>query len=329
LTGKLFGEDIGVVKPRTKGAGQTMVLDRLSYPASEVIDVVHGYTDVLKIGWGLPFLLEEDELRRRVQAYRQKSMHVSNGGTLLEICISKGKEDFALERLSHLGFDTIELSEGIIEVPTFVKKKIVEFAHSKGMRLHVEVGRKNPKNQLSLEDTITRIEQSFDSDPDIVIVEGRESGRSVGIFDDDGRIKWDWVGRLEEISNPSKLMFEAPQEEQQTELIIHIGSNVNLGNVSVASVVALETQRQGLRGDTFGAIVGSRKVEGGPAAKFLYFVISAHGPLDQSRLVQLTGLNRRTVQASLRHLLHQGVVGESVDPKDLRRRLYSSSYELS
>lgn len=300
-----------------------MVLDRLGYTAKDTVDMLGDFVDTVKIGWGLPFLLDENTLRQRVGIYRSTNTHVSNGGTLLEICITKGKEELALEKLVSLGFDTIEMSEGVIEIPSPTKKKVVEFARANHLRLHIEVGRKNPRNQLSLEETIGRVEESLDFKPDAVIIEGRESGRSVGIYDDMGQIKWDWVERLQAISQPSKLMYEAPQEIQQTELIIHIGSNVNLGNVGLPSLGALETQRQGLRGDTFGASMSTRKIEGGPATKFLFFVVASHGATDQSKLMALTGLNRRTIQASLKSLMKQGFVKETTDPSDQRRRIYS------
>jgi phosphosulfolactate synthase len=321
---KFLAEVVGPERPKPHDSGQTMVLDRLAYSPTETIELLGDYADVVKIGWGLPFLLEEQKLAERVRSYRKSGASVSNGGTLLEICISRGKEAVALGRLAKAGFDTIELSEGVVDVPARVKKEVAEFAHSKGLRLCVEVGRKNPKNQLSLEETASRVEASFDLDPSLVIVEGRETGRSVGIYDDGGQVKWDWVARLEKTSDQGKLMFEAPLETQQTELIIHVGPQVNLGNVDMRSVGALETQRRGLRGDTFGVLPGSKRISGGPAAKFLYFVVSAHGPVDQGRLVRLTGLNRRTVQESLKGLIRQGAVREGSDPNDLRRRIYSA-----
>ena len=70
----------------------------------------------------------------------------------------------------------------------------------------------------------------------------------VGVFDIEGSIKWDWVTRLAENFPMEKLMFEAPAERQQVELVIRMGNNVNLGNIAPASLAALETQRLGLRG---------------------------------------------------------------------------------
>ncbi len=51
-----------------------------------------------------------------------------------------------------------------------------------------------------------------------------------------------------------KLIWEAPQKNQQAYLILKFGSNVNLGNISPDEITALETMRRGLRGDTLGRV---------------------------------------------------------------------------
>ena len=48
----------------------------------------------------------------------------------------------------------------------------------------------------------------------------------------------------------TRLIFEAPQKEQQVWLVKHFGCNVNLGNIAPGEVISLETVRQGLRADT-------------------------------------------------------------------------------
>jgi len=50
--------------------------------------------------------------------------------------------------------------------------------------------------------------------------------------------------------NPDDLIWEAPLKNQQQDLILRFGVNVNLGNVPPDEVMALEALRQGLRGDT-------------------------------------------------------------------------------
>jgi phosphosulfolactate synthase len=48
-----------------------------------------------------------------------------------------------------------------------------------------------------------------------------------------------------------KVLWEAPNKQQQVWFIKLLGANVNLGNIATNEVVALETLRLGLRGDTF------------------------------------------------------------------------------
>jgi phosphosulfolactate synthase len=47
------------------------------------------------------------------------------------------------------------------------------------------------------------------------------------------------------------VLWEAPNKSQQAWFIQLLGANVNLGNIAPNEVVALESLRLGLRGDTF------------------------------------------------------------------------------
>lgn len=324
----MFAEPIfgaGRSKPRTDGL--TMVLDRWAVDPGELAGPLAEYVDVVKIGWGIPALVGEKAVRERVARYRTSRISVSNGGTLLEMAIAKGRHAELLDRLLRAGFDTLEFSEGVIDVPRRIQKEIVEFARSHELRLHWEVGRKSSHNQLSLEETVARFRVAQEWRPDLLIVEGRESGRSVEIYDDSGAIKWDWVDRLVAEAPPIPLMFEAPNEIQQTEMILRLGPRVNLGNVALASVAALETQRQGLRGDTFGVAPPLPETRLSPAARFIYHMVRTSGPMDQGKLMAATGLKRRTVQLALRTLVRGQYLRALPDPHDYRRRSYSCAAE--
>ena len=318
-----FLEDYLGRDSENKKSGSTMVIDRFSAVPWEVIPDLSDYISYVKIGWTLSMLLSENTLSERIRRYRGSGISVSHGGTLLEMAVHKGKTHETLERLKDVGYNSIEISEGVIDMPDRIKHMIAEFAHSSGMHLNVEVGKKNPRNQLSLDETIEKINESMDLEPEFIIVEGRESGRSVEIFDDLGEIKWDWVNRIMEETPKNKIMFEAPQEKQQVELVIRLGSGVNLGNVSMNSVAALETQRRGMRGDTFGILDTTVKVTGPPSNKFVYYMVANHGPIDQATIMELTGINRKTLQTSLSELLDSGLIRVSTDRKDLRKRVYS------
>ena len=48
-----------------------------------------------------------------------------------------------------------------------------------------------------------------------------------------------------------KIIWEAPQKDQQLYFLELIGCNVNLGNIAPSEVISLEAMRIGLRGDSF------------------------------------------------------------------------------
>ncbi len=58
------------------------------------------------------------------------------------------------------------------------------------------------------------------------------------------------------------------------------------------------------------------------SAKLLYTVLCHEGAKTQSTLAAETGLNRETVQRAVSQLVDCGVVDESVDPTDARRKRY-------
>jgi phosphosulfolactate synthase len=82
-----------------------------------------------------------------------------------------------------------------------------------------------------------------------VLAEGRESG-TVGLYEDDGRIRSEVAELVAEAVGLSRVVFEAPRKEQQAWLIRRFGANVNLGNVTQNEVFAVEALRLGLRADT-------------------------------------------------------------------------------
>jgi len=307
-------------KPREKGI--TMVLDRLQGLDKEEFESLADYADIVKIGWGLSTLLSEEKLASRIEFYHKNSVKVSTGGTLLEIALAKGKGSQMIRAARKVGFDIIEVSEGITEIGDRKQSLIAEIA-SNGLEYVIEVGKKDPKNQLSIEETISGIQKAISLGSRYVIIEGRESGRSVGIYDEDGAVKWNWVEAISGRFSVDQLMFEAPLEEQQAALIVHFGSSVNLGNIAFRSIGALETQRQQLRGDTFGMIKASGNIEGSPATKFVYHLIQSNKFLDQTAIMQMSGLPRRTIQSSLDSLVNQKAIRETRDPNDIRRKVYS------
>ena len=124
--------------------GSTMVIDRFAAVPWENIPDLSEYISYVKIGWTLSMLLTEKNLSERIQRYNASGLPVSHGGTLMEMAVKKGKADDTLMRLKNAGFNIVEISEGVSDMPEKVKERIADFVHSNGMRLMVEVGKKNP-----------------------------------------------------------------------------------------------------------------------------------------------------------------------------------------
>lgn len=88
----------------------------------------------------------------------------------------------------------------------------------------------------------------------LIIVEAREGGKNIGIFDKSGNAKEDEIDYILDNVDGNKILWEAPNKDQQVFFILKLGNAVNLGNISSDDITSLETLRRGLRGDTLGKI---------------------------------------------------------------------------
>ena len=114
--------------------------------------------------------------------------------------------------------------------------------------------KKSQRIFLSVEEVEKTLYSDLECGATYVIVEGRESGVNVGIYDEKGELDAEFLQQIQlRIATDfmSQLIWEAPQKKQQVSLIRNLGRNVNIGNVSVNELYALECLRRGLRSDTF------------------------------------------------------------------------------
>jgi phosphosulfolactate synthase len=302
----------------------TMVLDRLSGLVREEFEQAAEYVDILEIGWGLPLVWKEEALTSRIKYYQKLGVKVSMSGTLVEHAIYHGSTESILKKAEKLGFDIIEVSDGIIDMSLEQKERLVKSVKQHDFEYLIAVGKKDPASQLSHEETIARISDALTLEPIKVVLEGREAGRVVGIYDENGNVRWNFLRAITSRLDPKEIIFEAPNQIQQAALIQELGPDVNLGNVSLNSIAALESERQGLRFDTFGVDIPHRHLSGGPSVKFVFFVIKANQPIDQRQIVSMTQLPRRTVQKALDYLLKNKLVTEHSSFSDRRIKVYSS-----
>ncbi|MBM3310176.1 MAG: phosphosulfolactate synthase [Candidatus Aminicenantes bacterium] len=238
-------------KPRSHGL--TMVIDKgLGRRGLEdLLDTAGDYIDILKLTFGTSAFYDRKLLRKKTEKLRERKVEAMPGGTFLEVAVWQGVVREYLVRARELGFSAIEVSDGTIDIAPDVRADLIRRARDFGFRVLTEVGKKDPREAVALDVQHRLIAQDLRNGASEVIIEAREAGKGVGIFDQDGKTRMDEVEAvLAGVSDPSRLVWEAPLKNQQQDLILRFGPNVNLGNIPPEEVLALEALRQGVRGDT-------------------------------------------------------------------------------
>jgi len=243
-------------KPRSKGI--TMVLDKgLGLETAESLMNISGeYVDYLKFGWGTSIVHEQEIIKAKVEMYKAHDITPYTGGTLFELAYMNEKLEEFFQEAHELGFPAIEISDGSINIPHDKKVECIRLARENGFEVLSEVGKKDPNldKELTLDERIQYMQEELDAGSSLIIVEAREGGKNIGIFDKSGNAKEDEIDYILDNFDGSKLLWEAPNKDQQVFFILKLGNTVNLGNVSSDDITSLETLRRGLRGDTVGKI---------------------------------------------------------------------------
>lgn len=234
-------------RPREEGV--TMVMDKgLSMrQAEDLIEVSGELVDLVKLGFGTSMVTPR--LKEKVKLYQNAGMRVYLGGTLFEAFVARGLVKDYRKLVDQLGLDTVEVSDGSINMPAKEKcKYITDLA--KHYTVLSEVGSKESGILISPAKWVSMMRTELDAGSWKVIAEARESG-TVGIYRPSGHAHTALVNRILAKVAAKDILWEAPQKPQQVWFIKQLGANVNLGNIAPDEVIALETLRLGLRGDTF------------------------------------------------------------------------------
>ena len=243
-------------KPRQKGI--TMVLDKgMGLETAESLMNISGdYVDYLKFGWGTSIVHEQDIIKDKVAMYKSHNITPYTGGTLFELAYMNDKLEEFFQEAHDLGFEAIEVSDGSTTISHDKKLECIESAKKDGFEVLSEVGKKDPglDKELSLDERIEYMQNELEAGSSLIIVEAREGGKNIGIYDKAGNAKEDEIDYILDNFDGNKILWEAPNKDQQVFFILKLGNDVNLGNVSTDDITSLETLRRGLRGDTVGKI---------------------------------------------------------------------------
>ena len=234
-------------KPRETGL--TMMMDKgMSVREAEFfVESAGDYTDLIKLAFGTGVFAKNIEAK--IQLYQQAGIRVHFGGTLFEAFVIRNHFDEFRSFLDKYGMNTVEVSDGSMMIPHDKKLEYIRILSGQATVLS-EVGSKMQGVVLTPDTWVNDMKSELEAGAWKVIAEARESG-TIGIYHSDGSADKELIAKLDREIAHDRILWEAPNKNQQVWFIKQFGANVNLGNVATGEVVALESLRLGLRGDTF------------------------------------------------------------------------------
>jgi len=235
------------VKPRTEGC--TMVIDKGLSPAEldNFLSISAPYTDFVKLGFGTAVVTPV--LEEKLAIFKKYDVPYYFGGTLFEAFIARGQYNDFIALIETYGVKYIEVSDGCLEIPHDTKCRYIRELSQYGSVLS-EVGSKDAEKIIAPYRWIEMMEAELEAGSVKIIAEAREAG-TAGIFRQTGEVRGGLIEEILRKISHELILWEAPQKSQQVWFIQQLGANVNLGNIPPHEVIALESLRLGLRGDTF------------------------------------------------------------------------------
>ena len=229
-----------------RDGGLTHVLDKGLGPRGweDVLEMSGDYIDIIKLGWGTSYVTKN--LEKKLDVLKEKPVVI--GGTFFEVVYVKNQFDDYKRWLTSLGLTHVEISDGTIEIPRERKLELIaDFARD--FTVLSEVGSKDSEVVFAPYEWVQWIKEELAAGAWKVVTESREGG-TAGIFRPSGEMRTGLVDEIEHSVDFHDLVWEAPTKSSQAWFIKHFGPSVNLGNIPPEEVIALETLRLGLRGDT-------------------------------------------------------------------------------
>lgn len=243
-------------KPRQ--IGMTMIIDTGIGLGQlrDALEIAAPLMDLWKLGFGTSSFYTPKMLQNKLSLLNEHGVLSLPGGTLLEVALVEHHCRVYMKQAKTLGFTAVEISDGTIQMPAFRRRNIIHCALDAGLIPITEVGKKDPRQQPSIDEISEQALLDLENGARWVVVEGREGGKSVGVFGDHGQVLENSVTCIVSQlgGQAERLIWEAPLKEQQAYLINKLGTNVGLGNIHPDQVLAVEALRCRLRFETLQSV---------------------------------------------------------------------------
>lgn len=212
----------------------------------------HHLMSTLKVSMACWMIADEGCTRRKVAAALKWGVPPATGGGPFEVAVAQGALPEYLDLCADIGFRRIECGEGFTDMP-LEPRAVIAMIHGRGMEAQFELGKKHGGAFTAdvVQGLIDQGGRWLDAGAVQLVVEGRESARGVGLFDDEGRFNAGYADRFAEAFGLGTVLFEAPNKPSQFALLDHFGPSVHLCNVRLEEVLRVEIYRRGLHSDAF------------------------------------------------------------------------------
>jgi len=309
-------------KPRLDGI--TSIIDKLQPVNIENFKNIVSYVDSVKIPQSCFLLYSPSELERRIKFYHEHNISVTIDSKITDYALTNNTLNEYLRELLSFGFNIIEvevnMNNNIDE-----NQKMIDISNSFNIELQWKFNKKNSGNNIYNENIFEKIQELLKISKTKIILE-IDQKVDLNIFNQN--TNWRFISSLISTYSQSNFIFETDIESLQINLIAKFGERVNLGLIDPFQVGLIEWARRkdysklenSVDKQTTASIFPN--ILGGPSIKFIYFIIKSLHPIDQTELMRISELPRRTVQASISELKRQGVIFEILDPKDARKKIY-------
>ena len=233
-------------KPRKVGI--TLVRDPGFSAAQleEMLKTFGDFVDYAKIKQFELFYMAPEVTRAKVALYRKYSISPFCGGTVVEAAMIRGKVAETLTTLREIGFQSIELSDNIVEMTLKEKLALTQQAAKVGFEILFEYGKKYDSEPIDVNAAAGEIRTLLEAGVSRIILERSQLDSTLG---ENGKLPT--AGRLRELADRVGLehvIFEAETPAHIMWLLHEFGPDANLGpNLAMEYIVGnLEPARCGL-----------------------------------------------------------------------------------
>ena len=316
-------------KPRNEGI--TAIIDKLQPLDIENFKNIVNFVDYVKIPQSCLLLYSPSELERRIKFYHDHNILVSIDSKSTEYALSNNfLEEYLCELLS-FKFNILEM-EVNLEINIEEIRKIADMVKPFNFELQWKFTKKILGNNIYNDKILERIGELLKYSKTKIIL---DIDRQFDLHVFTKSTNWKFISSLLSTYSHKNFIFETPIDSLQLNLITKLGERVNLGLIDPFQVGLIEWTRRKYYSNL--EMVSSKQpntstfknIIGGPSVKFIYFIIKSIHPIDQTELMRISELPRRTVQASISELKRQGVIIENLDPKDSRKKIYDlTSFDI-